>query len=177
MERCPIPFRPVTCRMLAGTYLTCSANNATSSGSITWSETIRAMARIIRTRAAHLSCAGGDPPLPGHTLKPVELAVELWRCQTVRPYITIIDTGSTDEHRNRIAQLQAEDVEIHYIRGHGYLLTPPPASQFQSAQDVALALCQQEYQFNTHSDVFPVRRDLIDWYIGQCSRSCPASRL
>lgn len=101
----------------------------------------------------------------------MELAVELWRCQTVRPYITIIDTGSTDEHRKQIERLRADDVEVHYIRGHGYQHPSQPVS---IAQDVALALCQQEYQFNTHSDVFPVRRDLLEWYINQCSANCPA---
>nr|AKH48434.1 hypothetical protein [uncultured marine virus] len=105
------------------------------------------------------------------TPEPVELAVELWRAQTLRPYITIIDTGSTGEHRERIAALQADDVEIHYLRCHGYQHASQPVS---IAQDVALALCQQTLQFNTHSDVFPRRRDLLEWYAGQCSASTPA---
>jgi hypothetical protein len=104
------------------------------------------------------------------TPEPVELAVEMWRAQTLTPYITIIDTGSTTEHRERIAKLQAPDVEIHYIRGHGYQHPSQPVS---IAQDVALAVCQQTLQFNTHSDVFPMRRDLLEWYAGQCSESCP----
>ena len=105
------------------------------------------------------------------TPEPVELAVELWRCQTVRPYVTIVDTGSTDEHRARLEELREEDVEIHYLRGHGYQHPSQPVS---IAQDVALAVCQQEFQFCTHSDVFPVRRDLLEWYLEQCSATCPA---
>ena len=105
------------------------------------------------------------------TPEPVELAVELWRAQTLRPYITIIDTGSLDVHRERLAALQAPDVEIHYLRGHGYQHASQPVS---IAQDVALAVCQQPLQFNTHSDVFPMRRDLLEWYAAQCSAETPA---
>lgn len=105
------------------------------------------------------------------TPEPVELAVELWRAQTLRPYITIVDTGSIEVHRERLAALQAPDVEIHYLRGHGYQHPSQPVS---IAQDLALAVCQQPLQFNTHSDVFPVRRDLLEWYAGQCTAETPA---
>jgi hypothetical protein len=105
------------------------------------------------------------------TPEPVELAVELWREQTLRPYITIIDTGSREVHRERLAALQAPDVEIHYMRCHGYQHASQPVS---IAQDVALAVCQQPLQFNTHSDVFPRRRDLLEWFADQCSASSPA---
>lgn len=105
------------------------------------------------------------------TPEPLELAVELWRAQTLRPYITIIDTGSLEVHRERLAGLQAPDVEIHYLRGHGYQHASQPVS---IAQDVGLAVCQQSLQFNTHSDVFPVRRDLLEWFAKRCTAETPA---
>ena len=105
------------------------------------------------------------------TPDPVELAVQLWRAQTVRPYITIIDTGSLSPHRERIEALRADDLEVQSIRCNGF---EHPSQPVSIAQDVALAVCQQEYQFNTHSDVFPMRRDLLDWYIAQCGPTTPA---
>lgn len=104
------------------------------------------------------------------TPEPVELAVELWRSQTVRPFICIVDLGSLDCHRERIAALQSDDVEIHYLRGHGYRHPSEPCSV---AQDIALARCQQEHQFCTHSDVFPRRRDLLESFIKQCNADAP----
>ena len=104
------------------------------------------------------------------TPEPVELAVDLWRRQTVRPFICVIDLGSLDKHRERLAALQADDVEIHYLRGHGYRHPSEPCSV---AQDLALARCQSDHQFNTHSDVFPRRRDLLEWFVNQCTAETP----
>jgi hypothetical protein len=105
------------------------------------------------------------------TPEPVELAVELWRAQTVRPYITIIDTGSISPHRERIEALRADDVEVHAIACNGY---EHPSQPVSIAQDVALAVCQQEYQFCTHSDVFPMRPDVLEWFVARCSSAAPA---
>ena len=101
---------------------------------------------------------------------PLEVAVELWRAQTVRPFITIIDTGSLSEHHDRINALEADDVEIHWLRGRGWR----HSSQLVSvAQDVALATCRSRYQFCTHSDVFPMGVDVLEWFRDRCSAQKP----
>lgn len=104
------------------------------------------------------------------TPEPLEVAVEMWRAQTIRPFITIIDTGSLTEHRGRVAALEAEDVEVHWIRGRGWRHSSQVVSV---AQDVALATCRNRYQFCTHSDVFPMADHTLEWFRDRCSFHTP----
>lgn len=104
------------------------------------------------------------------TPEPLELAVDMWRAQTVRPFICIIDTGSLWPHLQRVLALEADDVEVHLIRGRGWQHPSQPVSV---AQDVALAVCQSEFQFCTHSDVFPMRPDLLEKYLHLCGERAP----
>lgn len=101
---------------------------------------------------------------------PLKAAIALWRLQTVQPYICIVDTGSDFEYLEEIEKLRAEDVEIHYLRGHGYRHASEPVS---AALDFAASRCQQTYQFHTHCDVFPVARDLIERFMDACSETQP----
>ena len=39
--------------------------------------------------------------------------------------------------------------------------------------DTAFALCRSEYLFCTHTDVFPRRRDLLEWLISLCRPDQP----
>jgi hypothetical protein len=103
-------------------------------------------------------------------IRPLKTAIQLWRLQTVRPYICIVDTGSSFNYLRHIEALRADDVEIHYLRGHGYRHASEPVSV---AIDFASARCMQEYQFLTHDDVFPMRRDLIADFVERCSRETP----
>lgn len=100
----------------------------------------------------------------------LRLGIELWRQQTVRPFICIVDTGSTDAIIAELRAMEADDVEVHFLRARDY---PHPSAPVAAAMDVAAARCHQEYQVHTHTDVYPRRRDLLEWMLGQCSRDVP----
>lgn len=100
----------------------------------------------------------------------LELAIELWRQQTVRPYICIVDTGSSRPTMRKLMNLESEDVEIHFLRAHDYL---HPSGAVFAALDVAASRCHQVHQLHTHTDVFPRRRDLIEWLTPQCTQRTP----
>lgn len=105
------------------------------------------------------------------TLEPVRACVELLRLQTEPPYILIIDTGSPDRVRAALEALRAEDLEIHYLRAHGYV---HPSEPVAVAQDLAFALCRSEFLFCTHADCFLRRRDYLRWLLTLCSPEQPA---
>lgn len=99
------------------------------------------------------------------------LGIELLRLQTVRPYIVVIDTGSTPENLARVELLRAQDLEVHSLRLNGML---HPSEFVTAALDLAFSICRTEYAYLTHTDVFPRRRDLISWLLGQCGPLMPA---
>ncbi|HVS37829.1 MAG TPA: hypothetical protein VMS17_19885 [Gemmataceae bacterium] len=104
------------------------------------------------------------------TPETLPVLLELLALQTVRPYVLLIDTGSSPAVVRRLEALRRPDVEIHYLRGHGYAHSSAPVT---TAMDVAFALCRTPYLFCTHSDVFPRRRDLLEWLLGLCREEQP----
>ena len=88
----------------------------------------------------------------------LEITVELLRLQSERPFIMIIDTGSTEENYDRIQEMRAEDLEVHSIRMNG---TQHPSDFPAIAMDMAFSLCRTNYLFATHADCFLRRRDFI----------------
>lgn len=100
----------------------------------------------------------------------LEVALPLWRLQTVRPFVCIVDTGSSAENMSRLLALEADDVEVHCVRSRGLRHA---SSLVSVALDVAAAANLQEYQFHTHTDVFPRRRDLLESLIDQCDAETP----
>ena len=108
------------------------------------------------------------PVIDSHdTLKVV---VELLRNQTLRPYILVVDTGSTPENFKIIDGMRAEDLEIHSLRLHG---TRNPADYAAMALDLAMTLCRSPYLLITHSDCFFRRFDLIDDLVKWCKNISP----
>jgi hypothetical protein len=99
------------------------------------------------------------------THESLELCVALLRLQTVKPYIIVVDTGSTNENLTKIMAMHDEDLEVHCIRLNGTLHPSDPVCM---AMDLAQSLCRTEYMFATHSDVFLRRRDLLEDMLGQC---------
>src|ERR1700730_6055472 len=97
--------------------------------------------------------------------------LELYRLQTCKPYILIIDTGSSRGVCDVIESMRSDTVEIHYIRAHGYAHSSAPVTV---AMDVAFALCRTKYLFCTHSDVFPRRKDLLEYLLTLCNPEQPA---
>jgi hypothetical protein len=91
--------------------------------------------------------------------------LELLRLQTVRPYILLVDTGSSWKTIRELERLRAPDCEVHYLRARAYRHT---SASVATAMDTAFALCRSEYLFCTHTDVFPRRRDLLEWLLSLC---------
>jgi hypothetical protein len=104
------------------------------------------------------------------TPETLPVLLELLALQTVRPYVLLIDTGSSAATVRRLEALRRPDVEVHYLRGHGYRHSSAPVT---TAMDVAFALCRTAHLFATHSDVFPRRRDLLEWLLGLCRDDQP----
>ncbi|MHB8735438.1 MAG: glycosyltransferase family 2 protein [Terriglobales bacterium] len=107
-----------------------------------------------------------------HLGTPAELAVviETLRWQTVAPYIIVVDTGSPPAVCAELELLRSDDVEIHYVRSHGYR---HPSEPVAVALDLAHAVCHTEHLYHTHSDVFIRRVDWLEWLLARCSADCP----
>ena len=101
----------------------------------------------------------------------LKAVVALHRLQTITPYIIVIDTGSPDSVCRELELMRADDLEIHFVRCNAYRHSSAPVT---TAMDLAFATCHSTYLFCTHSDVFPRRRDLLAWLIGQCDENSPA---
>lgn len=101
------------------------------------------------------------------TPEPLREAVRLWSLQTVKPYICIVDTGSDYGHWDALFELEEKyrNVEVHFLRGRSYFHASEPVS---TAMDFAAARCQQQFQFQTHSDVFPVAQNLLEHWMSHC---------
>lgn len=95
----------------------------------------------------------------------LEICVDTLRMQTERPYIIVVDTGSTRDNIEKIESMADEDLEVHSIRLNGVLHPSDPVCM---AMDAAQSLCRTEYMFATHSDCFLVKRDFIESLISDC---------
>jgi hypothetical protein len=98
------------------------------------------------------------------TAEQVEICVRLLQLQTLKPYIVIVDTGSSEEEFKRIESLRADDIEVHAIRLNGVL---HPSDFPAMAMDLAFSVCRSPYLFATHADCFLRRqdflKDLVHW--------------
>lgn len=105
-----------------------------------------------------------------NTPETLPLCIELLRLQTTRPFIMIVDTGSTGEEWDYINNLITPDVEVHSIKLHG---VRHPSDYPAMAMDMAFALCRTEYLFATHADVFLNRQDFIEELLQLCKTKSP----
>lgn len=96
------------------------------------------------------------------TLEILPTALALWRLQTVRPYLLVVDTGSPPEVCDTLEALRAADLEIHFLRSHGYR---HPSAPVTAALDLAQTLCTTEHLVHTHADVFPRHRNLLNFLL------------
>lgn len=96
----------------------------------------------------------------------VALIIDLYRASSIKPWFLVIDTGSTDEENHQLRLLRADDCEVMEVRGNAW---QHPSDPVAVAMDLALSRCATEYLFATHNDVFPRRRDLLAYYISQCT--------
>jgi hypothetical protein len=104
------------------------------------------------------------------TIEPLRVCIECLRSQTERPYIMVIDTGSSRQVRDELEAMRAEDVEISFIARHAYRHASEPVT---SALDVAQAICTTEFIFHTHSDCFLRRHNFLEYLTNTCSARNP----
>lgn len=97
-----------------------------------------------------------------NTVEPLKTVIEVLLHQTVWPYIMVVDTGSPMEDLVALEGLRRENVEIHYLRAHGYENSSEPVAV---AMDLCQSLCRTEYMFHTHSDVFLMRNEVLEEYL------------
>jgi hypothetical protein len=100
----------------------------------------------------------------------VGLAVDLLRLQTERPYLIVVDTGSSAENLDRLEALRGDDLEIHHIRAGAYQHSSDPVAL---ACDLAQARCQTDYLYFTHADCFTRRRGWLADLLWLCDSSTP----
>lgn len=105
------------------------------------------------------------------TIEALRVVIALLRCQTERPYILVMDTGSPPAVREELEAMRAADIEIHFTLGHGYRHSSEPVCV---ALDHAHSLCRTEYLFHTHTDCFPRRRDLLESFMRLANANTPA---
>ena len=104
------------------------------------------------------------------TPEQLELGVALWRLQTVKPYFIVIDTGSSPSALERISRLRGPDLEIHCFQKAEYR---HPSSVVALALDLAHGRCQTPHLLHTHTDVFPTKRNFLEWLIAQATPESP----
>ncbi len=104
------------------------------------------------------------------TPETLQVALELLRLQSLRPFIVIIDTGSTAEKLQEIEQLRAADVEIHSLRLNG---VRHPSDFPAMAMDLAFSICRTPYLFATHADCFLCKQTLLADMARLCTEDVP----
>jgi len=86
------------------------------------------------------------------------LVIELLRLQTCRPYMILVDTGSSPRELAKLEKLRADDCELHLLRRNAQ---QHPCDSIASAMDLAFSIADTPYVFTTHQDCFPRSRHLL----------------
>lgn len=100
-------------------------------------------------------------------------SVRLWELQHRRPFILVVDTGSTSaESSDAFSDLRGrpgiEVAELGILSAVEHL-----SDRVAIAMDYAFSRCPTELLLATHVDVFPKHRDLVNKYLPLCSASNP----
>ena len=104
------------------------------------------------------------------SLDTLGVVVALLRAQTIKPFISIIDCGSSRETCDKLEEMRAPDLEIHYHRFNGVRhLADFPAT----ACDFAFSAARSETLVLMHTDVFLRRQDSLESLIVECTDKTP----
>lgn len=97
--------------------------------------------------------------------------IELLRLQTKKPYIVIVDTGSTTENFKKIEELcKEDDIELHSLR----MKSTVHSSDYPAiAMDLAMSMCRAKYLYCTHADVFLKRKNVLEELLVLCNKEYP----
>lgn len=104
------------------------------------------------------------------TIESLKACIALLQHQSLVPYIMVIDTGTPEEMHPELESLRTSNVEIHYIRAHGYSHASEPVT---AALDLAQTLCRSRHLFHTHSDCFLMNRHLLGHLVTRCTAQNP----
>ncbi len=104
------------------------------------------------------------------TLEPLRACVNLLQNQSVRPYIVIVDTGSPKKVCDKMQDVFGDDVEIHFMRAHGWTHASEPVA---AALDLAQAICRSPLMFHTHADCFLRDRRFLERWGKVCNANNP----
>ena len=96
--------------------------------------------------------------------------LQLLRLQTERPFVVLIDTGSTSQELASLEELRADDCEVHSLRLNG---VQHPSDFPAMAMDLAFAICRSPYLLATHADVFFRSRGVVGELLGLCQAGNP----
>lgn len=105
------------------------------------------------------------------TIEELSYVIQLLRLQTIKPYIVVVDTGSTPENYQVIENMRADDLEVHCIRLNG---VEHPSDFVAMAMDLAFSCCRTEYLFATHADCFLRKRDFLENMLLLTNKENPA---
>lgn len=104
------------------------------------------------------------------TIEPLRACIELLRRQTLRPFIMVLDTGSPPEVCEQLEAMRADDLEIHFVRSHGW---EHSSEAVTVAMDLAQTLCRTTLCFHTHADCFLRRKNLLEDWAKICNVNTP----
>lgn len=110
----------------------------------------------MRRKPWHYTITAAIPCL--HHATETAIVIELLRLQTCRPYIILVDTGSTPRELAKLEALRAEDCELHLLRRYAM---QHPCDAIASAMDLAFSLADTPYVFTTHQDCFLCSRHFL----------------
>jgi hypothetical protein len=88
----------------------------------------------------------------------LKLCLGFLRRQTERPYVMVVDTGTSEAKLPEVLALRDNDVEIHQVACHG---TDHPVAAVCYAMDLGLAACRGEFLWCVHSDCFVTNRRML----------------
>lgn len=100
----------------------------------------------------------------------LELVIKLLELQSERPFIQVIDTGSTPENWERIESLRREGVEVHQLRFQSVM---HPSDFPAIAMDFAFSSARTDFIFATHADCFLMNQNVIEELLVECTPECP----
>jgi hypothetical protein len=99
------------------------------------------------------------------TYESLKICIETLRLQTIKPYIIVVDTGSTKDNLKKIKRMRNVDLEVQCLSTNGTL---HPSDIVCAAMDLGQSLCRTEYMFATHSDVFLRKIDFLEMLLSIC---------
>ncbi|RTK96726.1 MAG: glycosyltransferase family 2 protein [Neisseriaceae bacterium] len=105
-----------------------------------------------------------------NTSETIPTCIEILRRQTEKPYILIIDTGSSPSHLEQLYLLRDSDVEVHSIALNGVM---HPSDFPAMAMDLSFTLCRTPYLFATHADCFLRRIDFLEYMLDLVKTKSP----